>query len=97
MFREGQRDPRLPKPYRNCWKSKRFRRRYDQVYMQILREGRYGSLERERQSASRQLIRRIFPTKCYQCGRNARRYAIRRATIQGKEVWATVRWCGKCQ
>lgn len=97
MFRRAHRDRRLPKPYPGCWESKRFRAKYDQIYMRIMREGPYGLDERKRQAATREVERRIFPKRCYSCGKQARRYATRRVTILGKEVWAMLRWCGKCQ
>lgn len=97
MFRQTFRDPRLPKTYPGCWQSKRFRAKYDRIYMRIMREGPYGNDERKRQSATREVVRKIFPKKCFDCGRQARRYAVRRVIVKGKEVWGMLRWCGKCQ
>lgn len=90
------RDRRLPTPYPGCWASKRFRAKYRRIHMRIMREGVYGKDERKRQAAKREVVRRIFPKKCYQCDRQGRKYATRRVIVKGKEVWALLRWCGKC-
>lgn len=88
-------DPRLPKLYPGCWDNLAWRRRYNRIYMRILREGPYGSEERVWQSGLKKLNNRGV-RQCYACRKEGKRFAIRKVEIDGKMVWALLRWCGEC-
>lgn len=89
------RDPRLPLLYSGCWRNKSWRDLYDRTYMRIMREGPYGSDERVWRSAVKKLNVR-GAVKCFACRKDGRRFTVRKVEIDGKFVWAALRWCGEC-